>query len=175
MTGILEIFSVIGSPVVGIVGGFLQRKHERKMFVAETSRLHITNQHELQLTELTMKARAQEIEQEIALTEVEGDIDILQTGIQAESALSSIEYGKSVWGDVANFTRAMIRPTITLYLAIAVSAYAAHELLGDGINDQNRLLLVAMVDAFLMTLAFWFASRQGTHKTTYSDGTYSRL
>lgn len=171
---ILEIFSVIGAPVVGIVGGFLQRRHERKMYSNETERLKINHAHELKLTELNMVARREEVEQEIALTEVQGDFDILEAGINAEASLSNVKYGQSTLGDIANFARAMIRPLTTLYLLIAVSVYAAHELLTGGITEDNRLLLVAMVDAFLMTLAFWFASRAGSYRTSYKDGTYSR-
>lgn len=171
---VLEIFSVIGSPLIGILGGFLQRKHERSMRKLDNEEKSASRSHELAMTKLHMQAKAQETEQEIALTEVKGDFEVLKAGIKAEGQLSNIEYGKSVWGDIANFTRAMIRPTVTLYLLIAVSLYAGHELLETGITDENRILMIAMVDAFLMTLAFWFASRAGSYRTKFNDGTYTR-
>lgn len=171
---ILEILGVIASPIVGIIGGVMQRRHEAKIFDSETERMRVQNAHEIALTELSMKSRAQETEQEIALINTQGSIDVLKTGIKAESDLSNIKWGQSTLGDVANFCRSMIRPLLTLYLTICVSVYTGYELLEGGINDENRLLLVAMVDAFLLTLGFWFASRWGSKKTTYNDGTYSR-
>lgn len=171
---ILELFSVIGSPIIGLAGAFFQRGHERKMYQAQTDRLDRTNQHELLLTELTMKAKAQETEQEIALTELEGDFSILKAAIKAESDLSNIPWGQSIWGDIGNFFRTMIRPTTTIYLTAIVSIYAGHQLIVDGLSDENRILMIALIDAFLMTLSFWFGSREGKNTLTYNDGTYAR-
>ncbi len=170
----LELFSVIGSPIIGIAGAFFQRKHERKMYEAQTERMSTTNEHELKLTELTMKARAQEVEQELALTEVEGDFDILKAAINAESDLTKIKWGQSKLGDIGNFFRTMIRPTTTIYLCAIVSIFAGHQLIVDGLNQENRILMIAMIDAFLLTLSFWFGSREGKNSQTYSDGTYTR-
>ena len=171
---VLELLTVIASPIVGIVGGFLQRKHERKIYDSGTERLKVTNSHEIALTELSMKASAQEKEQDIALADLQGSLDVFKAGIEAEANLSNIEWGKSTLGDIANFTRAMIRPVLTLFLVGCLALYTGHELYNDGISQENRILLIAMVDSALMTLAFWFASRSGSYKTRYEDGTYSR-
>ena len=178
---ILELASVIISPITGLIGGALQRKHERDLFGKETDRIIAQNSHiekqtelEFKLTELQGKLNAQQGEREIALADMEGSIDILKAGIEAEATLSNIKWGQSVLGDIANFARAMIRPTTTIYLLAAVSIYAAYELFSHGLNEENRILMLAMINSFEMTLAFWFASRPGHNRSSYDDGVYSR-
>ena len=172
---ILELISMIASPIMGLASSYVTRKHELSMYQAHTDRIVGDRAHEIMLTEMAMKGRAQETEQEIALTEIAGDYDILEAGIKAESALSKIQWGKSLLGDIANFARAIIRPGTTSYLLFCVSIFAGYVLLTEGITPENRILLIAMVDAFLMTLGFWFAHRSGDKMAaSYHDGTYSR-
>ncbi len=178
---VLEIFSIIASPIIGIVGGALQRKHERDIYREDTKRISAKYDHEEKVYAFEMERAAlqgaldaQEGERDIALADMEGSLDVFKAGIKAESDLSKIVWGKSKLGDIANFMRAIIRPSITIYLTAIVSVYAGYSLLTVGLTDENRYLMLAMVSSFEMTLAFWFASRSGHNKSSFNDGTYSR-
>lgn len=178
---VLEVLSVFLSPVIGLAGGFLQRKHERDIYREDTKRLvarygHEEKlfQHEMTMTEIKGKLEAQEGEREIALADMEGSLDVLLQGIKAESDLTKIQWGKSKLGDVANFMRAAIRPTATIYLLFTVSVYAGYVLITQGLTEENRILMLAMINSLEVCLAFWFASRAGHSKNGYNDGTYTR-
>lgn len=178
---ILEVIGVLASPIVGMVGGIFTRKHERKQYELETLRMQIEHAHEEKLFKHEInklnieKLRDQEEgERDIALTQIEGADQIFIEGIKAESALSNITWGKSKLGDIANFFRAMIRPTLTLYLAAIVSGYCGYVLIEEGLTEENRFLALSLVAMFEITITFWFSIRYGGTKSSYKDGTYSR-
>ena len=178
---ILELFSIIASPIIGIAGGAFQRKHERGIYREDTKRIlarydheEKLYKHEAQMAKLQGALDAQEGERDIALADMEGSLDVLRAGIQAESDLTKIEWGKSKLGDIGNFARAIIRPVVTVYSIGAVSAYGLYSLLNDGLTDENRILMLAMINIMEVSVTFWFASRAGHNKTGFNDGTYTR-
>lgn len=178
---ILEALGIFASPIIGMVGGIFTRKHERKQFALENERMQIEHSHEIALTKFEMdKLRLQgdldkeEGERDIALAQIEGADEIFLAGIQAESDLTKIEWGKSKLGDIANFFRAMIRPSLTIYLAGIVSVYAGYELLTQGLTEQNRFIILSLVAMFEITVTFWFSVRYGGSKSSYQDGQYTR-
>jgi len=185
---VIELFTPIISSVIGIGGAFLQRKHERHMFELVTERARVENAHEMALTEMHMQARREEVEQEIALTEVAGNIAAFAGSQQAENALSSLEWGRSRLGDVANFARAITRPGITWYLVIATSIrtwsyYGMTRELAGGENDLSVMQTafeqmmgnpfdLSLVSLTSMVVGWWFGSRGS--KTSYQDDRYRR-
>lgn len=177
----IEALTVLSSPIVGIVGGIFTRKHERKQYQNETARMQIEHEHERRLfaheiDKMTLQGDLdrEEAERDILLSEIEGADDIFLAGVKAESDLSKIEWGKSKWGDIANFFRAMIRPVETLYLTAFVSIFFGYLLITEGLTEENRIFAVSMIAMFELTLGFWFSVRYGGSKSTYSGGTYSR-
>ena len=178
---ILEAIGVMASPIIGMVGGIFTRKHERKQFELETARMAQENAHEEKLFEheinklnIEKLADQEEGERDIALAQIEGADEIFKAGIEAESALTNIKWGKSKLGDIANFFRAMIRPSITIYLAGIVSVYGCYELVTNGLNEQNKFIILSVVAMSEITISFWFSVRVGGSKSTYNDGTYKR-
>lgn len=178
---ILEAIGVLASPIVGMVGGIFTRKHERKQFELETRRMEIEHEHEQRLMsheidkiEIEGRLDREDDERDILLSEIEGADDIFLAGIKAESDLSKIKWGQSKLGDIANFFRAMIRPSLTIYLAAVVSAYASYELITHGLNDENRFIVLSLVAMFEICVSFWFSVRVGGSKSTYNQGAYSR-
>ena len=190
--GMLDLLTPLFSTGLGIFGAFLQRKHERKMFVEETERMRIEFDQEIKLTDLQMQAKREETEQEIALTETAGNVEAFINSQAAENALSKIQWGASVLGDIANFARSITRPGITWFLVIGTSIranayYSMTKRLADsGGQGIDRLEIMgtafeqmmanpfdlAMVNMTSMVVGWWFGSR-GT-KTTYTDAHYSR-
>ena len=176
----LDILSTIASPIIGIVGGALQRRHERKQYKLETARLTLQHEHEKELTALQMQAKAQETEQELALIHEQGAVDAFVKGQEAESDLSNIVYGKSKLGDFANFIRAITRPALTASLTVAVFIRSKHYK-ADGTTDleayqamiQNPMDL-AIINFAGIAIGFWFASRQSAGAKQYNDGIYKR-
>ena len=178
---LIEALGIFASPIIGMVGGIFTRKHERKQYQNETERMRIEHEHEIKLTKFELdklklqgQLDAQEGEREITLAQIEGADQIFIEGIKAESALSNITWGKSKLGDIANFFRAMIRPTLTLYLAAIVSGYCGYVLITEGLTEENRFLSLSLVAMFEITITFWFSIRYGGTKSSYKDGTYSR-
>lgn len=188
----LEILAPIISTGVGIFGAFLQRKHERKMFEQQTERMKVEFEQELALTNLHMKAKREETEQEIALTEITGNIEAFTNSQDAENALSRIKWGGSFLGDIANFMRAVTRPGITWYLVIATSVrthayYSMTKQLATGNGDMAEQLKLmgtafeqmlanpfdlALVNMTAMVVGWWFGSRGSS--TSYKDAHYTR-
>ncbi len=188
----LEILSPLFSSIIGIGGAFLQRNHERKMFELQTDRMTIENDHETRLTELQMRASREETEQEIALTELAGNIEIYTNSQKAETSLSSVQWGQSKIGDIANFLRAVTRPMITWYLVIATSIrthdYYTLTKKAAGLNGDKALPIdimtqaydqmmsnpfdLSMVNLTALVVGWWFGSRNSS--TSYQDRFYSR-
>ncbi len=188
----IELFTPLISSLIGIGGAYMQRKHERKMFALQTDRLRLEHDQELSLTTLQMQARREETEQEIAITEIAGNIEAFTGSQAAENALSNIRWGASKFGDLANFARAITRPGITWYLVIATSirthAYYALTQKAAGLNGVDAVdptimtaaydqmmsnpFDLALVNLTSMVVGWWFGSR--TTQTSYKDTYYSR-
>ena len=188
----LELLTPLASTIIGIGGAFLQRKHERKMFKQQTERMAIEFKQELALTNLHMKAKREETEQEIALTEIQGNIEAFTNSQEAENALSRVKWGDSWLGDVANFLRAITRPGITWYLVIATSIrtrayYNLTRQFTEGEGDMAAQLALmgqvyeqmlsnpfdlSLVNMTAMVVGWWFGSRGS--KTSYKDDHYTR-
>jgi hypothetical protein len=184
---ILDILSPFISAGLGLIGAAAQRKHERLMFENETARLEISNSHEMALTELSLQQRREETEQEIALNEVIGANEAFTASYASEQALSSMRWGASKLGDVANFARAITRPLITYTLTVTTilrarghskavetfgleSDIAAMRLAYEQMM-QNPFDL-ALVNMTALVIAWWFGSRGS--KTEYKDAYYTR-
>ena len=179
---ILEALGIFASPIIGMVGGIFTRKHEREQYKNETLRIQQEHEHEQrlfthELTKMEMQGGldAQEGEREFNLAQMTGADELLRAGIQAEADLTNVKYGQSKLGDIANFFRAMIRPSITIYLTAIVSIYAGYALITQGMTEENRFLVLSLVAMFEVTVTFWFSVRFGGTKTSYNDGTYSRV
>ena len=178
---ILEILSPFLSAGIGLLGAAAQRKHERQMAVIQKDILIAENAHELEVTKLHMQAKAQETEQELSIIHEQGAVDAFEAAMNAEAALSNIEYGKSKLGDFANFTRAMIRPMLTLSLSVATSIRAftyfdEKQDLQLAVQDlTSNPFDLALINFTGLAIAFWFGSRQSAGSKGYNDGTYSRV
>ena len=188
----IELFTPLLSSIIGIGGAFLQRKHERKMFELTTTRIQVEHAHEKELTALQMQAKREETEQEIALTELGGNIEAFTKSQEAENMLSSIQWGKSKLGDFANFLRAATRPLITWYLVIATSIrthdYYTLTKKAAGLNGVEALppeVMTAAYDQMMsnpfdlslvnltaLVVGWWFGSRGSS--TSYADAHYRR-
>ena len=188
----IELITPLLSSLIGIGGAYMQRKHERSMFALETERIKLEHDQEKVLTTLQMQARREETEQEIAITEIAGNIQAFSQSQSAETALSSIKWGVSRFGDIANFTRAITRPGITWYLVIATSI-RTHEYYMltkkaaglNGVDPLDPILMqtayeqlmqnpfdFALVNLTSMVVGWWFGSR--STQTSYKDAYYVR-
>jgi len=183
---ILEILSPFISAGIGLIGAAAQRKHERLMAEIANTKMQAEFEHEFKITELNMQARREEIEQEIALDEVRGANEAFVASYDAEKSLSSVVWGKSKLGDIANFARAVTRPLITYTLTITTImrargyTKAVEEWSGNSMDSvqlafeqmaQNPFDL-ALINMTALVIAWWFGSRGS--KTSYKDAHYTR-
>ena len=130
------LFGLIGT-ALGRVAGFFERKqrmeHERQQW-----------DHELKLHELTMQARAQETEQDIALAAQAGSWAGLEASILADAAIGEA----SRW--VINILR-LVRPVLTLLLwGITGAIFLA---------TQDGSIVEASVFAATAATLWWFGDR----------------
>lgn len=133
------VFGLIGT-ALGRVAGFFER---RQAHAQERARWA----HEVQLTELQMRARAEETEAELALADAAGRWDGLKASMAAEAAIGA----SYPW---VNAVRGLTRPALTLLLwLIAGSIYL-------GTDAAGRLAIVETA-TFAATAAtlWWFGDR----------------
>ncbi len=130
------IFGLVGT-ALGRVAGFFERKQQ---FEQERARWG----HEIQLHELHQRARAQETEAEIVLTEQAGSWRGLEASLRAEAALGEA----SRW---VNNTLRLVRPVLTLLLWIITA--------GVFLLTQDGSVIDAVVFAATAATLWWFGDR----------------
>ncbi len=133
------VFGLIGT-ALGRIAGFFER---RQAHAQERARWD----HEVRLTELQMRARAEETEAELALADVAGRWDGLTASMAAEAAIAS----SYRWVDAV---RGLTRPALTLLLwLIAGGIYIA--------SDAGGRLAIVETATFAATAAtlWWFGDR----------------
>ena len=130
------LFGIFGT-VIGKVAGFFERRQRHAHEVARW-------QHEVQLHELNMQARAQEAEIELAITEQAGSWQGLAASMQADIALGT----GSQW--VVNTLR-LVRPTLTLMLWLITGWIFT--------RTQNGEIADSAVFAATAATLWWFGDR----------------
>ena len=130
------LFGLVGT-ALGRVAGFFER---RQTFEHEQAQW----QHELALHELTMRARAEESEQELALAAQAGSWAGLEASILAEASLGEA----SRW--VINTLR-LVRPMLTLSLWLITGYIFA--------VTQDGSIVEASVFAATAATLWWFGDR----------------
>lgn len=130
------VFGLIGT-ALGRVAGFFERRQQHAHEAARWG-------HELKLHELNMRARAQEAEIELAITEQAGSWHGLAASMEADMKLGT----GSQW--VIDTLR-LVRPTLTLLLwLIAGSIFAL---------TQDAGITEAAVFAATAATLWWFGDR----------------
>lgn len=130
------IFGIAGT-VIGRVAGYFERQQSFKQEQVRWS-------HEYKLHELNMKARAQETELELALTEQQGSWRGLTASLEAD-----MRTGKaSQW--VINVLR-LVRPSLTLLLWLITAWIFA--------VTRNGAIVEAAVFAATAATLWWFGDR----------------
>ncbi|GLQ20340.1 hypothetical protein ACFFUB_02650 [Algimonas porphyrae] len=130
------LFGLIGT-ALGRVTGIFER---RQAFAQEQARW----QHELKLHELTMQARGQETEAELALIAQSGSWSGLEASIMADAAIGEA----SRW--VINTLR-LVRPTLTMLLWLITGWIFA--------RTQDGSIVEAAVFAATAATLWWFGDR----------------
>ena len=138
------------SPLLGIFGSLLPsivRIFERRQEL----------RHEIELTKIKIEAARENAKLEIAVANIQADID---EGKSLRSHDSELDGGKFI-----NALRASIRPVITyvfFILFISVKVAAAYVMLKNGQSVPEMLKAVWDVETmslFSTIIAFWFGSR----------------
>lgn len=140
------IFGAVGTAfgrVVGIWERKITHKHEIAEWAHETQRW----EHESKILELQMKARAEETEQQILLTDTTGGWAGLEASIAADSNIT----GVAGW---VNSVRALVRPALTVLLWLITFGifFSVDE------NGRYSILNAAVFAATSATL-WWFGDR----------------
>ncbi|MEO1642316.1 MAG: hypothetical protein AAFR74_03200 [Pseudomonadota bacterium] len=133
------LFGLIGT-ALGRVAGFFEK---RQQLAHEKARW----QHEVQLIELQQAAAKAETEAELALADVAGSWQGLETSMQADAAIR-VSYK---WVDAI---RGITRPALTLLLWLI----AAGIWLGAGLAERAAITETATFAATAATL-WWFGDR----------------
>lgn len=130
------IFGIVGT-ALGRIAGYFERQ---QTFEQEQKRWG----HELALHELQMKAKAQESEMELAITQQQGSWAGLTESLKADAALGQ----GSQW--VINMLR-LVRPTLTLLLWLITGWIFA-------VTQDGSIVEAAVFAATAATL-WWFGDR----------------
>ena len=130
------LFGLVGT-ALGRVAGFFERRQQHQQEQAQWS-------HELALHELTMRARAQESEQELALAAQAGSWAGLEASILADASVGEA----SRW--VVNVLR-LVRPVLTLLLWLLTGWIFA--------VTQDGTVVEACVFAATAATLWWFGDR----------------
>ena len=130
------LFGIVGT-ALGRVAGFFERRQEHAHEIARWS-------HELKLHELNMRARAQEAEIELAITEQEGSWRGLEASMEADAKLGT----GSQW--VIDTLR-LVRPALTLLLWLITGWIFA--------RTQDGGITEAAVFAATAATLWWFGDR----------------
>ncbi len=130
------VLGIVGT-VLGRVGAYFERQQN---FAQEQKQWA----HELTLHELTMKARAQETEMELAITQQAGSWQGLQASIAADAAIGTASH----W--VINCLR-LVRPCLTLLLWLIVACIF--------MMTKERHIIEAVVLAASAATFWWFGDR----------------
>lgn len=130
------LFGILGT-AIGRVAGYFERQqvfaHERARWI-----------HEVQLHELNMCARAQEVEAELAIVAQSGSWAGLEASLKADAAIGKA----SLW--VVNLLR-LVRPVLTFLLWL-ITGWIFYQTQDTGVID-------AAVFAATAATLWWFGDR----------------
>lgn len=153
-----DVGALAGSAAGGGVFGFLGSIANRAAGYFET-RQRLAHEraswdHEMALQDLQMRARAEETEQEIDLTNVQGSWAGFRQSIESAATPSG--------SPVLDMVRGIVRPLLTLLLVGLSFAIFVYVMRDEGMGDRSVMIRFFIVEILFLTsmaVAWWFGDR----------------